>query len=70
MAAARDLDHYPAAVITCIVAGGDVDTTAAMAGGIVAARTGVRGSGPGVGIPPDWIAAREPLPGWATSTGA
>lgn len=63
-AAARDLGHYPAAVVTCIVAGGDVDTTAAMAGGVVAARTGIHGSGPGTGVPQAWIAAREPLPGW------
>jgi ADP-ribosylglycohydrolase len=37
---------------------GDVDTTCAIAGGIVASHTGVEG------IPASWIAAREPLPEW------
>lgn len=56
--AARHLADYPAAITACVTAGGDVDTTAAMAGGIVAAHTGVDG------IPPAWLAAREPLPDW------
>ncbi|BCJ41594.1 hydrolase [Actinoplanes ianthinogenes] len=54
----RYLDDYPAAVAACVVAGGDVDTTAAIAGGVVAAYTGADG------IPGDWLAAREPLPAW------
>jgi ADP-ribosylglycohydrolase len=54
----RYLDDFPAAVAACVVAGGDVDTTAAIAGGVVAAYTGIDG------IPKDWIAAREPLPAW------
>lgn len=54
--AARYLDDYPAAVAACVSAGGDVDTTAAIAGGVVAAYTGVDG------IPPAWLSAREPLP--------
>ncbi|AEV87435.1 crystallin [Actinoplanes sp. SE50] len=54
----RYLDDYPAAVAACVVAGGDVDTTAAIAGGVVAAYTGAGG------IPGDWLARREPLPGW------
>jgi ADP-ribosylglycohydrolase len=54
----RYLDDYPAAVAACVVAGGDVDTTAAIAGGVVAAYTGIEG------IPGDWIACREPLPAW------
>ncbi|GAA4927653.1 ADP-ribosylglycohydrolase family protein [Actinoplanes utahensis] len=54
----RFLDDYPAAVAACVVAGGDVDTTAAIAGGVVAAYTGADG------IPPAWLAAREPLPAW------
>lgn len=62
-AAARHLDDYPAAVLTCLEADGDIDTTAAITGGIVAARTG---SGSGAGVPPAWIAAREPLPAWFT----
>ncbi len=56
--AARFLDDYPAAITACIQAGGDVDTTAAIVGGIVAAHTGVDG------IPAGWLASREPLPDW------
>jgi ADP-ribosylglycohydrolase len=37
-----------------------VDTTAAIAGGVVAAYTGIDG------IPSAWLAAREPLPEWLT----
>jgi ADP-ribosylglycohydrolase len=40
-------------------AGGDVDTTCAIAGGIVAARTGTRA------VPAHWLQACEPLPAWA-----
>ncbi|MEV4343931.1 ADP-ribosylglycohydrolase family protein [Actinoplanes sp. NPDC049596] len=54
----RFLDDYPAAIAACIAAGGDVDTTCAITGGIVAAYTGLDG------IPPAWLSAREPLPGW------
>ncbi|MDI6101447.1 ADP-ribosylglycohydrolase family protein [Actinoplanes sp. NEAU-A12] len=57
----RFLDDYPAAVAACVAAGGDVDTTAAIAGGVVAAYTGLDG------IPPGWLAAREPLPGWVAA---
>ncbi|GIJ77569.1 ADP-ribosylglycohydrolase [Micromonospora phaseoli] len=60
--AARHLDDYPAAVRACVEAGGDVDTTAAIAGGVVAAYTGVATPG---GVPAGWLAAREPLPDWA-----
>lgn len=35
---------------------GDIDTTCAIAGGVIAARTGV------AALPPAWHAAREPLP--------
>lgn len=62
----RFLDDYPAAVAACVAAGGDTDTTGAIAGGVVAAYTGR------AGIPPAWLAAREPLPAWlgaATSPG-
>lgn len=38
---------------------GDSDTNCAIVGGIVAARLG-RG-----GLPADWLARREALPGWA-----
>ncbi len=56
--AARHLDDYPAAIAACVSAGGDVDTTCAIAGGVVAAYTGLPG------IPAAWLAAREPLPTW------
>jgi ADP-ribosylglycohydrolase len=56
--AARHLGDYRAAVEACAGAGGDTDTTCAIAGGVVAAYTGVDG------IPADWLAAREPLPDW------
>jgi ADP-ribosylglycohydrolase len=59
--AARFLDDYPAAVTACVRAGGDVDTTAAIVGGIVAAHTGVGTPG---GVPAAWVTAREPLPAW------
>jgi ADP-ribosylglycohydrolase len=52
-AAATHADDYRAAIVACVEAGGDMDTTAAMVGGIVACRTGVPG---------DWLALREPLP--------
>ncbi|MBV2153879.1 ADP-ribosylglycohydrolase family protein [Kitasatospora sp. SUK 42] len=57
--AARRLTDYPAAVWEAIAAGGDMDTVAAITGGVVAAHTGVHG------IPADWVAARELLPDWA-----
>jgi ADP-ribosylglycohydrolase len=56
--AARLLDDYPEAIRGCVSAGGDVDTTCAIVGGIVAAYTGVEG------VPAAWLAAREPLPDW------
>ena len=52
------LDDYPGAVAACVAAGGDVDTTCAIAGGVVAAYTGTGG------IPAAWLADREPLPDW------
>jgi ADP-ribosylglycohydrolase len=45
-----------------VEAGGDVDTTAAIVGGIVAAAVGR------AGIPPDWRTNREPLPAWVRTT--
>lgn len=56
--AATHRDDYPEAMRTCVGAGGDMDTTAAIAGGVVAARLGTSG------IPKDWRTAREPLPAW------
>ncbi|MEU4558137.1 ADP-ribosylglycohydrolase family protein [Actinoplanes sp. NPDC023936] len=62
-AAAHHLEDYPAAVTICVTAGGDIDTTAAITGGVVAAHTGLDG------IPGDWLSAREPLPPWLASAG-
>ncbi|MGW4500930.1 ADP-ribosylglycohydrolase family protein [Micromonospora sp. NPDC004336] len=60
--AAVHLDDYPSAIRACVEAGGDVDTTAAIVGSVVAAHTGVGVPG---GVPADWLAAREPLPDWS-----
>lgn len=50
---AATYDDYRDAITACVEAGGDVDTTAAIVGGIV-------------GRPPaDWLASREPLPDWS-----
>ncbi|BCJ69733.1 ADP-ribosylglycohydrolase family protein [Polymorphospora rubra] len=57
--AATRLADYRAAIHACIEAGGDVDTTSAIVGGIVGAYTG---TGPN-GIPAAWLRRREPLPG-------
>ncbi|MBE1534059.1 ADP-ribosylglycohydrolase family protein [Actinomadura algeriensis] len=57
-AAATRLDDYESAVRACVTVGGDMDTTAAMVGGIIAAHRG-----PGA-IPEPWLQAREPLPEW------
>ncbi|PZF93028.1 ADP-ribosylglycohydrolase family protein [Micromonospora deserti] len=59
--AATHLDDYPAAIRTCVQAGGDVDTTAAIVGAVVAAHAGVGTPG---GVPTEWLDAREPLPDW------
>jgi ADP-ribosylglycohydrolase len=58
----RFLDDYPGAIEACLSAGGDLDTTCAIAGGIVAAHTGLDG------IPPDWLSARAPLPAWLATS--
>lgn len=63
-AAATFLTDYPAAVTACVRAGGDVDTTAAIVGGIVAAHTGIGDTESVRGIPAAWLAAREALPAW------
>jgi ADP-ribosylglycohydrolase len=54
--AARHLDELVAALWATASAGGDVDTTCAIVGGIVAARTGLDG------VPAEWLNALEPLP--------
>jgi ADP-ribosylglycohydrolase len=56
--AARCLADFPRGIGDCVMAGGDVDTTSAIVGGIVAAYTGQ------TGIPASWQEAREPLPPW------
>jgi ADP-ribosylglycohydrolase len=56
--AAHYLDNYEEVMWATVSALGDRDTTCAIVGGIVACYTGVEG------IPPDWLAAREPLPDW------
>jgi ADP-ribosylglycohydrolase len=55
--AARHLANYPSAIWETVRGGGDIDTTAAIVGGIVVMATGREA------IPPEWLAAREPL-GW------
>ncbi len=57
--AGEKLSNYEEAIWLTASAGGDVDTTCAMVGGIVSMYTGLEG------IPNDWIAHREPLPSWA-----
>jgi len=54
--AARFLRNYEQAVWSAISTGGDMDTLAAIVGGITASYTGLNG------IPERWRAAREPLP--------
>ncbi|MEU9498560.1 ADP-ribosylglycohydrolase family protein [Streptomyces sp. NPDC048196] len=57
-AAARHLGNYEKAFWTTVRAGGDVDTTCGIVGGIVAADP--------AGAPPAaWLAGTEPLPSWA-----
>jgi hypothetical protein len=58
-AAARNLDDFERAIWITASTGGDVDTTCAMVGGIVAAHLGVDA------VPAAWRAATEPLPAWA-----
>ena len=55
--AARHPDDLTSALWTTAEGFGDVDTTCAVTGGIVAARTGLDG------VPQDWLRRREPLPG-------
>jgi ADP-ribosylglycohydrolase len=52
------VEDYPAALWNTASGYGDVDTTCAIVGGIVALRVGWDG------IPAAWRALREPLPNW------
>ncbi|KOX19606.1 MULTISPECIES: ADP-ribosylglycohydrolase family protein [unclassified Streptomyces] len=54
--AARHLDDLHEGLWVTVAGRGDIDTTCAVVGGVVAARTGV------AALPPAWHAAREPLP--------
>lgn len=56
--AAQHLDDYEQALWVTVSGLGDRDTTCAIVGGIVALSPGAES------IPMDWLAAREPLPGW------
>jgi ADP-ribosylglycohydrolase len=56
--AAHHLGNFEEAMWTTVSGLGDRDTTCAIVGGIVACSVGA------AGIPPEWIAAREPLPEW------
>lgn len=53
--AIRHLDNYSDALLSTLEGDGDCDTNCAIVGGIVALRTGREG------IPPEWLASREPL---------
>ena len=59
--AMRYLNDFEPGIRACVAVGGDMDTTAAIAGGIIAARTGT------AGIPPGWLELREALPDWLPS---
>lgn len=61
--AAHSLDDYLAALWRTADGLGDIDTNCAIVGGIVAARVGA------AGLPVDWLARREQLPGWAFGEG-
>ncbi|HEY5927887.1 MAG TPA: ADP-ribosylglycohydrolase family protein [Kofleriaceae bacterium] len=54
--AATHLADYGGACWACASVGGDIDTTCAMAGGIIVGAVGVEA------IPLEWRACREPLP--------
>ena len=54
--AAGHLGDYEASIWAALAGGGDCDTTCAIVGGIVALSAGLDS------VPPDWRAAREPLP--------
>jgi ADP-ribosylglycohydrolase len=56
--AARHQDDLVAALWATASAGGDIDTTCAIAGGVVGARTGLAGA------PDEWLTRCEELPAW------
>ncbi|WP_194895207.1 ADP-ribosylglycohydrolase family protein [Catenulispora pinisilvae] len=56
--AAKNPNNFQNAFWDTAIVGGDIDTTCAIVGGIVAARVGV------AGIPEDWLKRCEALPEW------
>lgn len=56
--AARHPDDFAAGMWATAAGLGDIDTTCAIAGGVIAARTGIETA------PADWLTLREPLPDW------
>ncbi|MFJ9458575.1 ADP-ribosylglycohydrolase family protein [Kitasatospora sp. NPDC101447] len=62
--AAHHVDSLTDALWTTAEGLGDVDTTCAITGGVVAARTGLGG------VPRTWLACREPLPDWVAAAEA
>ncbi|MCB9562279.1 MAG: ADP-ribosylglycohydrolase family protein, partial [Kofleriaceae bacterium] len=54
--AAGHLDDYEGALWAAAGVHGDIDTTCAITGGVIAAAAGAQA------IPAEWLAAREPLP--------
>ncbi|MFC9324458.1 ADP-ribosylglycohydrolase family protein [Kitasatospora sp. NPDC057015] len=59
--AASRWDSLPETIWHTLGGWGDMDTTCAVAAGVVAARTGLGE------VPAAWLAAREDLPGWVTT---
>jgi ADP-ribosylglycohydrolase len=57
--AAGHPDDLPEALWQTVAGWGDRDTTCAIAGGVVAARTGTGD------VPSDWLRAREDIPAWS-----
>ncbi len=57
--AGEHLHDYEEAIWRTAAAGGDVDTTCAMVGAIIAMYVGESG------LPAGWVQRREPLPAWA-----
>jgi ADP-ribosylglycohydrolase len=60
--AVRHLDDLVEALWTTATPGGDVDTTCAIVGGVVAARTGLDA------VPAEWLRSCEPLPAWLSES--
>jgi len=56
--AAKHLDDFENAFWDTAFVGGDIDTTCAIVGGVVASRVGA------AGIPEEWLKRCEALPEW------